>query len=443
MATHDAVSSHSARRRSPLPLYAAEAFNSIAGTLLTVGLPFYMNHRFGWGARENFAVAACQGALYICGALSAKRVSRQWGREASLPVLCTGMVVVALGVGSCASMGWALAAALLAAVETGMMGASWPMLESLLSGAGDPSRLSQRLGYYNIVWATTGAVALGASGAVIQYAPAWAFFGIVAAAHLWAGVLVCFGVFPKPLRTQERASAASSSPPASDCAETVRPAQDQAVALRHRLALRLSRIALPSTYVVIYSIAPVLPTLHAIKQLSPATATLAAGIWLAARAAAFFITGNTVFWHKRPGLLLVASISMLAGFLGTILSGTLVSMSLPQSLLAMAAAQIVLGMSIGTIYSASLYFGMALSDGSTEHGGYHEALIGLGQVLGPVVGLSMQWMHPGGLWPSVLGISTLVSATVAIQAVAVIRILGGVAARAKVQRSSAPEAVRR
>ena len=27
--------------------------------------------------------------------------------------------------------------------------------------------------------------------------------------------------------------------------------------------------------------------------------------------------------------------------------------------------------------------GMVLSDGSTEHGGYHEALIGLGSVLGP------------------------------------------------------------
>ena len=38
---------------------------------------------------------------------------------------------------------------------------------------------------------------------------------------------------------------------------------------------------------------------------------------------------------------------------------------------------------MGMIYSASLYFGMVLSDGSTEHGGYHEALIGLGSILGP------------------------------------------------------------
>ena len=50
-------------KRSPFLLYAAEAVNSAAGTLLTVGLLFYMTHRFGWTARENFAVAVCQGVL--------------------------------------------------------------------------------------------------------------------------------------------------------------------------------------------------------------------------------------------------------------------------------------------------------------------------------------------------------------------------------------------
>ena len=43
----------------------------------------------------------------------------------------------------------------------------------------------------------------------------------------------------------------------------------------------------------------------------------------------------------------------------------------------MIAWQIVLGVTMGLIYSGSLYFGMVLSEGSTEHGGYHEALIGM------------------------------------------------------------------
>jgi hypothetical protein len=89
-------------------------------------------------------------------------------------------------------------------------------------------------------------------------------------------------------------------------------------------------------------------------------------------------------------------------------------------------AQIVLGISIGTIHSASLYFGMAVSDGSTEHSGYHEALIGLDQILGPLVGATMQWIRPDALWPAVMGISGLVSITEIVRAIVGIRITVGI-----------------
>jgi hypothetical protein len=143
----------------------------------------------------------------------------------------------------------------------------------------------------------------------------------------------------------------------------------------------------------------------------------------------FVVTGSTTFWHKRPGLMFLASITMLFAFVGAIAAGALTEISLLQALLAMAIAQIVFGLSIGTIYSASLYFGMAVSDGSTEHGGYHEALIGLGQILGPVMGATMQWIHPGALWPAVLGISSIVAVTVVVEAVVGIRIAGGIRAK--------------
>ena len=428
------------RNRSRLiSLYTAEAVNSISCTLLTVGLPFYTSHRFGWGVRENFAVAACQGTLYVFGALSAKRISRRWGREPSLVALCSCMMAFAFAVGICASYSLAFPTALLVAIETGLMGASWPMLESLVSAAGEQSQLSRRLGIYNITWASAGAIALAASGAIIQHAPAGAYFGTIAAGHLLAGMLVLRCARSVTARLEDRVL---TQPPASaedEHSGVLEAPLDADVARRHRLALWLSRIALPSTYVIIFSLSPLLPSLHAIKQLSPTSATLLASIWLIARAAAFIITGNTTFWHKRPILMLFASITMLFAFLGAVVPGTLTGIGLPQALLFMAIAQIVLGFSIGTIYSASLYFGMVVSDGSTEHGGYHEALIGLGQILGPIVGTTMQWIHPGALWPAVLGISTVVAVTVVIEAVAGIRIAGGMGLRTKDKEQALPE----
>ena len=64
-------------------------------------------------------------------------------------------------------------------------------------------------------------------------------------------------------------------------------------------------------------------------------------------------------------------------------AGPFAQMPLGSVIAIIAIAELVLGLMVGFIFSASLYFGMVLSDGSTEHAGYHEALIGVGVVLGP------------------------------------------------------------
>jgi len=68
------------------------------------------------------------------------------------------------------------------------------------------------------------------------------------------------------------------------------------------------------------------------------------------------------------------------------------------------------------IYTASLYFGMVLSEGSTEHGGYHESLIGLGQAMGAIAGMTAAWLRPGSTAAAIVAVSgviglTLVAAT--------------------------------
>jgi predicted MFS family arabinose efflux permease len=63
------------------------------------------------------------------------------------------------------------------------------------------------------------------------------------------------------------------------------------------------------------------------------------------------------------------------------------------SLVAMLAAQMVFGIAIGLIYYSSLFYSMDASEAKGDHGGIHEAAIGVGNCLGPAVGAAtLQWV---------------------------------------------------
>jgi hypothetical protein len=137
---------------------------------------------------------------------------------------------------------------------------------------------------------------------------------------------------------------------------------------------------------------------------------------LAARTAAFVILGMTVFWHRRPMLLLWAGFLMLVSFIGVTLPPSALRSGIPWwiDLICMILCQIALGFALGMIYAASLYFGMVLSGGSTEHSGYHEALIGCGNILGPGVGAAAIVIAGGSLWAGVTGIAGVVAISVVL-----------------------------
>jgi predicted MFS family arabinose efflux permease len=63
------------------------------------------------------------------------------------------------------------------------------------------------------------------------------------------------------------------------------------------------------------------------------------------------------------------------------------------SLAVLLAAQIFFGTAIGLIYYSSLFYSMDASEIKSEHGGIHEAAIGVGNCLGPAVGAaSLQFL---------------------------------------------------
>jgi len=57
-------------------------------------------------------------------------------------------------------------------------------------------------------------------------------------------------------------------------------------------------------------------------------------------------------------------------------------------------AQVFFGAAIGLIYYSSLFYSMDASDTKSEHGGIHEAAIGIGNCLGPAAGATALWLAP-------------------------------------------------
>jgi len=273
---------------------------------------------------------------------------------------------------------------------------TWPMLESLVATGLSARELSRVLGAYNLVWAGIGALAVAINGTIIEHWPKGVFVIPTFAHALGLLLLWLTPIGPAP----GTATANHDELRAED-----------ALLEQRRLALWLSRIALPATYIVIFSLSAMLPSLPAIKRLPTSYATLVGSAWLVARWFTFWFLGATHWWHTRPRLLLWAAVLMLIGFMGTVVPAVRTG-SLATILTVMVASQVVLGMALGLIYSASLYFGMVLSDGSTEHGGYHEALIGLGQTMGPLAGAVAQTIWPASAVAGIAAVSALIAVAI-------------------------------
>jgi len=63
-----------------------------------------------------------------------------------------------------------------------------------------------------------------------------------------------------------------------------------------------------------------------------------------------------------------------------------VAILLVPNLAVLVLAQLLFGGAVGLLYYSSLFYSMDISETKGEHGGLHEAVIGLGNFAGPAVG---------------------------------------------------------
>ena len=100
-------------------------------------------------------------------------------------------------------------------------------------------------------------------------------------------------------------------------------------------------------------------------------------LWCFARLGAFFVLWRWNGWHYRFRWLLIAYLALVGAFAAILMAPNLAVLVL---------AQLVFGSVVGLIYYSSLFYSMDLGDTKGEHGGIHEAAIGLGNFAGPAVG---------------------------------------------------------
>lgn len=378
---------------TPMRLFTVAAILSLGQNLLMTGVFFYTQSRLGWGVMANLLLAAGQGVFYTVGALLAHRVAARFQRRGAMIALLFLSAVVAGGAMVQRNSAWL---ALWVLIYTILMAMAWPMMESLVSHGLDARALSRRIGVYNLVWASVGVLAIAIEGTIIDYFPIGVcllplIVGLICAALMWGHV--------------EPSQSSTSHGRLEPEADLLRD---------RRLALWLSRVALPATYIVEFSFMAMLPSLPALGSLSTSVQTLVGSVWTVGRLLAFALLLTATWWHTRPRVMLTAAVVMGVAFLGvTVRPSDLFGISTGLDITSMIFWQLVLGATFGLIYCASLYFGMVLSQGSTEHGGYHEALIGLGQILGPGCAAGAAALWPGRLTAGVVAVSVMIALSIA------------------------------
>ncbi len=140
-------------RRRLTRVFTLETLGSVGGNLLMFAIFFYMQKRFGWGAKRNLLLASAQGVTYIIGALSINPLSNRFQRRTLLIFL---HAILAAGVFVGAIVSNPVLIVILVLCYPLFSAAQWPLLESLIAIEATPAEMSRRISIYNIVWSGTG-----------------------------------------------------------------------------------------------------------------------------------------------------------------------------------------------------------------------------------------------------------------------------------------------
>ncbi|HEY3761536.1 MAG TPA: MFS transporter [Verrucomicrobiae bacterium] len=375
-----------ARQKIKFCCFTLEGANSFATVLFFNYLYFLMAHQFGFGDKSNFALAAALGASYTVAAWQGGRFAQRYGYFLALK---TGHVLMIAGLVATLLLQSATGKIASAACVTLGMCFIWPTLEAFVSDGEPAVELPRVIGIYNVVWAIANAAAYFIGGSLVR-----AFgFDVIIIVPLAMVVLQLALVLWLQGHATEMAREAVNKPHDAPPPEPHRPASPRAHAF-----LQMAWLANPFAYIAINTLIAAMPGIAAKFHLSTMLAGFTCTLWCFVRVGVFTWLWRWTDWHYRFRWLAAAFVGLIASFA--------VILIVP-SLLAIILAQIVFGASVGLLYYSSLFYSMDAGDTKGEHGGIHEAAIGLGNCVGPAIGaLSLQFL-PGHVNSGAIAVSVL------------------------------------
>jgi hypothetical protein len=245
------------------------------------------------------------------------------------------------------------------------------------------------IGIYNAVWAGTSAVAYFTGGALLDWLGLPSLF-YVPMVLLIAELALTIWLADRARRSHGSGDRGSSQLNLAGTGTLVAAAPSPAEIhpqspLRARTFLRMAWLANPFAYVGVNTLIAVMPGIAHRLQLSTMQAGFWGSLWCFARLGTFVGLWLWPGWHYRLRWLLAAYLALVCSFITILLA---------PDLPVLVAAQMTFGAAIGLVYYSSLFYSMDMSETKGEHGGIHEAAIGLGNCAGPAVGAAALQFFP-------------------------------------------------
>ncbi len=357
------------------------AFASIGTSVVWNGLPFIGKQFYGFSETENYGLYLLAGVVYVIGALSSGKSTAIVNKYISTRTLIGILLLIQATV--CAlplgfQGAWVIWCA--AGVASFCSAWLWPLVESYVVAGRHGLEMRKAIGRWNLVWMVSVAGAMFSMAPFMKDHASMVIVGLGGAYVIAMFVLPWFG----------------KNPGDHDIEQAI-----AAVPHGYKSLLKGARVLLPLSYILNGVLAPILPFVVSRLEVDIYWQTPLAAVWMFSRVLIVFAMWRIATWHGRWSVLWIAILAMGMGF-GIVLLANSVSLLI--------IGLTVFGLGMGATYYAALYYAMAVGRAEVGAGGTHEALIGGGYMVGPIIGIGTIQFAGFGTTSSFLPLTSVVLA---------------------------------